>query len=98
MTWTPPFTPLDSIARPGHFEIMRLVSLDDHTRATLLDSIASLIFSMVEGFLEFVALRDRHNDGINYPAPPTHSSDLFKLQGRDISLLVEQHKEQLDAS
>ena len=42
--------------------------------------------------------RDSHTDGSDYPAPPTHPSELVNLEGRNIALLVDQHKERLDAS
>ena len=77
----------------GHFEMMRLAALDDQTCATQLENIASLIIGTGEGFLESVTLRDSHSEVINYPVPPTHPSDMVKLQGRDIAMLVEQHKE-----
>ena len=75
----------------------RLIALDDHMRATLLHNIDSLIFGIVEGFLGCVALWDGNNDGRVYPESPTHTSELVKLKGRDIALLVEQLKERLDA-
>ena len=77
--------------------MMRLAALDVQTRATLLDNIASLIFGIIEGILERVALRDSHNVGSNDPAQPTYPSDQAKLQGRDIALLVERHRDRLDA-
>ena len=66
---------------------MRLAALDVQTRATLLDNIASLIFGIIKGLLERVALRDSHIVGSNDPATPTHPSDYAKLQGRDIAFL-----------
>uniref|UniRef100_M4BRE8 Uncharacterized protein n=1 Tax=Hyaloperonospora arabidopsidis (strain Emoy2) TaxID=559515 RepID=M4BRE8_HYAAE len=34
----------------GHFEMKRLAAIDDHTRATLLANISSLIFGIIEEF------------------------------------------------
>ena len=70
-----------------HFEMTWLAALDNHTRANLLDNIASLIFGIVEGFRECVEVRNILNDGSVYPAPSTHPSDLVKLKGRDTSFV-----------
>ena len=70
-----------------------LAAIEGSTRSKLLDDIASLIFDIVEGFIDCVALRDDHNNGIDNPAPPAHPSELVTLKGRDVA-----QKERLDAS
>ncbi|KAH6588004.1 hypothetical protein BASA61_006153 [Batrachochytrium salamandrivorans] len=50
------------------------------------------------GFIQCCALRDSRNASSETPAPPTHPSDLVKLKGRDIAMLVDLHKDRLDAS
>ena len=78
--------------------MMRFAALDDQMRVTLLDNIVSLILGIVDGFLECVALRDRHNEDSVYPTQPTHPSELVLINGCDIALVVEKKKERPDVS
>ncbi|KAH6600444.1 hypothetical protein BASA50_002301 [Batrachochytrium salamandrivorans] len=82
----------------GHFEMTELAKLDAAARKRLLDNVAFLVTEIVLGFIQCCALRNSRNASSETPAPPTHPSDLVKLRGRDIAMLIDLHKDRLDAS
>lgn len=57
-----------------------------------------LIFDIVDGFMECVALGDERGSSSDMNCPPVYPFELVKLKGRDIIHLIIQQKSRLDCS
>ena len=80
----------------GHFALVAIDSLDESTRLALLRNVSFLIFDIVNGLMDCVAMRNEFNSSSDIDTPPVYPFQLVKLKGRDIGHLVMQQKTRLD--
>lgn len=97
--WTTSYIDITSFIKDlGHFALTTINSLSEPIQQVFLYNVAFLIFDIVDGFMDCVALRDERGSSSDMDCSPMYPFELVKLRGRDISRLIMQQKSCLDCS